>query len=89
MKTFNFSGRGAQVQGFSYEILLTSEELAEHLNLSVAEVEAMGEDEVQALIVEKRWILEYLIHEGEVDVDWGDSGVDVYSDIDVDIEEGA
>ena len=87
MKTFSFSGHGEQSQYFSFEIQITSEELAEHLNLSVAEFEAMGEDEVKSLIEEKKWILEEPIHQGEVDVDWGDSEVYV-GNFDLDIEEG-
>lgn len=82
MKTFNFSGSGEQTLYIHYEIKMTSEELAEHLTapgrkpLSVAEIEAMGEDEVKALIEENRRLLEYLIDEEKVEVDC--SGSEVY-----------
>jgi hypothetical protein len=44
MKTFTFSGFGVQSQNFQYEIEITSAELAEEIDISVEEVEAMTED---------------------------------------------
>ena len=89
MKTFTFSGCGVHSQSFKYELEITSADLAAEFGLSVVQVEAMTEAEMEAYMKEKMYILDNLVYSGDdnVDVSWGDSECSCESDFDLDIDE--
>ena len=89
MKSWCFSGNGVHSQSFKYEIEITSADLAEEMDISVEEVEAMTEAEMEAYIKEKMYVLEGIVHSGDdnVDVSWGDTECSCESDFDLDIDE--
>jgi hypothetical protein len=89
MKTFTFSGYGVHSQSFKYEIEITSAELAEEMDISVEEVEAMTEDQMKAYMKEKMYELEGLVDSGNnsVDISWGDTECNCDSDFYLDINE--
>jgi hypothetical protein len=89
MKTFTFSGDGVHSQSFQYEIEITSAELAEEMDISVEEVEAMTKDQMYAYMKEKMYELEGLVDSGNnsVDISWGDTECNCDSDFYLDINE--
>ena len=89
MKTFTFSGDGVQSQNFQYEIEITSAKLAEEMDISVEEVEAMTKDQMYAYMKEKMYELEGLVDSGNnsVDISWGDTECNCDSDFYLDINE--
>ena len=70
MKSFCFSGYGVQSQTFSYGFHMTSVELAAAVGHSVVQVEAMTEDQVNALMLEHKHILNLASYEGKAELDW-------------------
>ena len=70
MKTFTFSGYGVQSQTFQYGFHMTSAELAAAVGLSVVQVEALTEDEVKALMLGHKHILNKAAYEGQAELDW-------------------
>ena len=70
MKSFCFSGYGVQSQTFQYGFHMTSHDLAKLSGLSVVQVEALTEDEVKALMLEHKHILNQAAYEGEAELDW-------------------
>ena len=88
MKTFTFSGFGEMTQTFQYEIEVTSADLAEKMDISVEEVEAMTEEEMEAYMKEKMYVFEGLVDSGDnVDIDWGDTECNCESDFYLDINQ--
>ena len=89
MKTFTFSGDGVHSQSFKYELEITSADLAEEMDISVEEVEAMTEEEMYAYMKEKMYELEGLVDSGNnsVDISWGDTECNCDSDFYLDINE--
>jgi len=72
MKTFVFIGRGVQTQEYSYGVSITAQEMAEHANISVEEVEAMTEEEIKAFMQNNMRIINSMVYSGNVDgeIDW-------------------
>ena len=70
MKEFCFSGYGVQSQTFQYGFHMTSAELAAAVGLSVVQVEAMTEDQVKALMLGHKHILNQAAYEGQAELDW-------------------
>ena len=70
MKEFCFSGYGVSTHTFQYGFNITSVELAKLVGLSVVAVEAMTEDELKALMLEHKHILNQASYEGEAELDW-------------------
>ena len=89
MKKFTFSGHGVHSQSFKYELQITSAELAEEIDISVEEVEAMTKDQMYAYMKEKMYELEGLVDSGNnsVDISWGDTECNCDSDFYLDINE--
>jgi len=89
MKKFTFSGYGVHSQSFKYELEITSADLAKEMDISVEEVEAMTEAEMEAYMKEKMYVIEGLVDSGDnVDIDWGDTECSCESDFYLDIDEG-
>jgi hypothetical protein len=63
--------------------------LAEEMDISVEEVEAMTEEEMEAYMKEKMYELEGLVDSGNnsVDISWGDTECNCDSDFYLDINE--
>lgn len=70
MKEFCFSGYGVSTHTFQYGFNITSKKLAKLVGLSVVAVEAMTEDEVKALMLEHKHILNQAAYEGKAELDW-------------------
>ena len=70
MKSFCFSGYGVQSQTFQYGFHMTSVELAAAVGLSVVQIEAMTEDDLKALMLEHKHILNLASYEGKAELDW-------------------
>ena len=87
MKSFCFSGYGVQSQTFQYGFHMTSAELAAAVGLSVVQVEAMTEDQVKALMLENKHILNLASYEGKAELDWPYNPEYVVDD-DFEVEEG-
>ena len=89
MKTWCFEGYGVQSQSFQYEIEITSAELAEEMDISVEEVEAMTEEAMKAYVKENMYVIDDIVYSGDdnVAVSWGDSECSCESDFDLDIDE--
>ena len=66
---------------------MTSAELAAAVGLSVVAVEAMTEDEVKALMLEHKHILNQAAYEGEAELDWPYNPEYIVDD-DFEVEEG-
>jgi len=86
MKTFTFSGYGVSTHTFQYGFHMTSHDLAKLVGLSVVQVEALTEDEVKALMLEHKHILNRAAYEGEAELDWPYNPEYIVDDVEVDGE---
>ena len=87
MKTWCFEGYGVHSQSFKYELEITSAKLAEEMDISVEEVEAMTEEKMKAYMKEKMYLLEGLVDsvDNADNISWGDTECNCESDFYLDI----
>lgn len=69
MKTYTFSGETTCTQRFTYKITVTAEEISRKNFMdgeySVADIEAMTEEQIREHMMEEKWWLDELSHTGE------------------------
>jgi D-arabinose 1-dehydrogenase-like Zn-dependent alcohol dehydrogenase len=87
MKDICISGYGVSTHTFQYGFNITSVELAKLVGLSVVAVEAMTEDEVKALMLGHKHILNKAAYEGKAELDWPYNPEYIVND-DFEVEEG-